>query len=184
MSNDDLIRQEFLTQWNLVKSELHKYITHFVFDQDQADDIMQSTAELAYTKYKGQISSEIFKYKLFNIAKKKFYEYNRKTRKQSKEVSYEMLEENLACQNNLLGNQEDDIVFKVTEQELKDDLKKIISQLSSFDQQLIILRYKKTLSFKKIAKILDKSDGALRTYHYRLINKIYKLITEKDKNDM
>ena len=184
MSNDDLIRQEFITQWNLVKSELHKYITYFVFDQDKTDDIMQSTAELAYRKYKGQISNEIFKYKLFNIAKKKFYEYNRKIRRQSKEVSYEMLEENMSGQSNLTDNRVDDIADIMTEYELRDDLKKAISQLPSFDQQLIVLRYKKSLSFKEIARVLDKSDGAIRIYHYRLINKIYKLITEKDKNDM
>jgi RNA polymerase sigma factor (sigma-70 family) len=184
MSNDNLISQEFLNQWNLVKSELYKYIIYFVFDQDQADDIMQSTAELAYTKYHGQISNEIFKYQLFNIAKKKFFEYNRKIRRQSKEVSYEMLKENLSGQNNLLENQEDDLADIIIEYELRDDLKKVVSQLPNFDQQLIFLRYKKSLSFKKIAKILGKSDGALRTYHYRLINKIYKLITEKDKNDM
>ena len=154
---------EYLSQWEPIRIELMKYILYYIKDEDAALDILQSTTEISYKKYKGIIDSKIFKYQLLAIAKNKIFEYRRK---KAREFSSAILENNFS--KGTPGGEIDMI-----EQE---GLVDIISVLNDFEQQFIALRYKESLSYKEISLVLGKSEGALRTYHHRLIRKLNKII--------
>jgi len=150
-----------------VRIELYKYILYFVRNEDIALDILQATTEISYKKYKEPMDSKVFKYQLLAIAKNKIYESNRK-------ISKEFPSSNIT--ENFLG-EKDLALESIFNKQI--DWQEILSQLNDFDQQFIILRYKESLSYKDISVILGKSEGALRTHHHRLIDKLYKIITNE-----
>lgn len=162
---------DYLSQWEPVRIELYKYISYFVKNEDIALDILHAATEISYKKYKGLMDSKVFKYQLLAIAKNKIFEFNRK---KSKEIYFNSLTDTFLGENDLGF----DSIF-----DKQIDWQYLLSELSDFEQQFIVLRYKETLSYKDISMILGKSEGALRTQNHRLIGKLYKLITNRcEKN--
>lgn len=160
---------EYLSQWEPVRLELMKYILYFIKDEDAALDILQSTTEISYKKYKGIIDSKIFKYQLLAIAKNKIFEHRRK----------KIREFSSGIPENTFNKGDTGVEIDLIEQESLCD---IISALDDLEQQFIVLRYKEALSYKDISKVLGKSEGALRTYHHRLIRKLNKIINVGTKD--
>lgn len=175
MDNEINKRKNFLSQWECNKKDLAYYIYSFVRDEDIVQEILQATVVTFYEKYDKKIDKNIFKYRAFRIAKNKLHEYTRQAvTHRIKEVSFEVVNESKFI------TPDEDFVEKLSKEDLKKRLQEIINELPEFDHELIDLRYFEQLPFKEIAMRLHKTEGTLRTYHFRLMHKIYKILTNKD----
>ena len=60
-----------------------------------------------------------------------------------------------------------------------DEFKKTLeNELSKDDKEFIYYIYEKRLKMKEIADILDSTESAVKHRHYRLINKIRKMVNK------
>jgi RNA polymerase sigma-70 factor (ECF subfamily) len=178
MDKDEKKRSSFLLNWDAIKLDLRRYINHFVSNPDIIQEILQSTVVTLYEKYSGYTNEKVFKYRAFVVAKNKFHEHSRKTATHNlKEISLDVIGEGV------YRFPEEDIAEKLSTDELKEKVRKIIDELPEFDHKLLAFRYFDELSYKEIAEILNKPEGTLRTYHWRIMNKIYKKLTEQNDQD-
>ena len=107
---------------------------------------------------------------LYQIARNKIIDYYRSKRMPMADI--EDVAETLAGPDDIAGELNVQLDF--------DRVKKSIKLLSSEYQDVILMRYMQDLSYEEIAKILGKSEGAIRILQHRAINNLKKIVMEEN----
>lgn len=154
---------------NKYKNNLIYFIFKYVKNKDISEDIFQEV--VLYILSKKEVYNFEFSFKTFiyTIAKSRALNYLKKEKKQ---INYESNFENIAVEENLL----EDIVFSKERQE---KLKKVISKMSEDYQMVIYLAIIEDLSYKEVAKIMDKSESKIKNLLHRARIKLRKLLIEE-----
>ena len=153
-------KDAFARLYNLFLEKIYRFIFYLTNNEDTAYDITQDTFLRAwrslpkYDKERGAFSTF-----LYAIARNLVIDNQRKRISISLDlvgpVKYEEnFEENLDTK----------------ERSLK--VRKILKALPPFDRELVILRYFEDMSFKKIAKIVGKEEGAVRVRVFRILKNL------------
>ncbi len=149
--------------------QIYRFIFLKVSNKEESEDLSQQVFIKAWE------SIENFKERgfpfsswLYRIARNLVIDFYR-TNKKSIE-----LDENILIRDSSL-----DIDNKLFISFAGKEISKAFSFLTSEQKEIIILRFVQELSYKEIAKIMDKNQPALRILHYRAINKL-KNILDKD----
>ncbi|MHB8114695.1 MAG: sigma-70 family RNA polymerase sigma factor [Bellilinea sp.] len=107
---------------------------------------------------KGRYSSRYkFSAWIFSIARTKIADYFR----ERKTISLEELNEELATANH-----------RVRTTKINSNLAKCFSELSKFEQELLVLRFSAELDFSTIASILHKNTAAVKMATYRSLRNL------------
>ena len=154
---------------NKYKNNLIYFIFKYVKNKDISEDIFQEV--VLYILSKKEVYNFEFSFKTFiyTIAKSRALNY---LKKEKKKINYESNFENIAVEENLL----EDIVFSKERQE---KLKKVISKMSEDYQMVIYLAIIEDLSYKEVAKIMDKSESKIKNLLHRARIKLRKLLIEE-----
>lgn len=122
-------------------------------------------------RYKKQ-SKNTFGTWLFRIAHNVVVDYYRThTRSEMVELS-----ENLVCER-----RESDPVGAVQLKFEQQELSAALRKLPEIQQQIVVLKFINGLSNAEIARIVDKSEGAIRVIQHRSLEKLKKLLTQKTR---
>ncbi len=158
----------FAKIYDLLVKPIYRYIYYRV-DQQIAEDLTEETFLKAWknlSKYK--MGKTPFSAWIFRIAHNLICDYYRKNEHSSE------IDENLA-DTNLDVSPSYKINLKFNELKLK----KAIKQLPENYQQVVILKYINEEENAVIAKIIGKSEGAVRTLQFRALEKLRVLLEEK-----
>jgi len=67
------------------------------------------------------------------------------------------------------------------QQELQDELREAIRQLTPEQQEVIVLRFGEGRKISEVGRMMGKSEGSVKVMQYRAINRLRKLLEEKGK---
>ncbi len=137
---------------------IHNYTLSRVGDQQTAQDIVSQTFLAALEglrnyKEKGQFSAWIF-----TIARSKINDHFRRQKRFSENTIAE------------IPAREEEMLVKQVRDEQVVSLRLLIRRLPHKKQELIHLRYVANLSFKDIAAITGRSEGAVKKALYRILD--------------
>lgn len=157
----------------------HKYnLIYFIFkyvkNEDISEDIYQEVVLYILSKKEVYDFKYSFKTFIYTIAKSRALNYLKKGKQQ---INYENHFENIAVEENLL----EDIVFSKERQE---KIKKVISKMNEDYQMVIYLAIIEDLSYKEVAKIMDKSESKIKNLLHRARIKLRKLLIEEKVVEM
>lgn len=159
---------------NKHKNNLIYFIFKYVKNEDISEDIYQEVVLYILSKKEVYDFKYSFKTFIYTIAKSRALNYLKKEKKQ---INYESNFENIAVEENLL----EDIVFSKERQE---KIKKVISKMSEDYQMVIYLAIIEDLSYKEVAKIMDKSESKIKNLLHRARIKLRKLLIEEKVVEM
>lgn len=148
--------------YNLFLEKIYRFIYYLVNDEDTAYDIAQDTFVRAYRalpRYERKRGS--FSTFLYTIAR------NLVIDKQRKRVS-------LSLDLNFVGEvkYEGDFEESIDSAERSKKVHEVLDSLDTFDKELVVLRYFEDMSFKGIAKIVGKEEGAVRVRVFRILKNL------------
>ena len=159
---------------NKHKNNLIYFIFKYVKNEDISEDIYQEVILYILSKKEVYDFKYSFKTFIYTIAKSRALNYLKKEKKQ---INYENNFENIAVEENLL----EDIVFSKERQE---KIKKVISKMNEDYQIVIYLAIIEDLSYKEVAKIMDKSESKIKNLLHRARIKLRKLLIEEKVVEM
>lgn len=159
---------------NKHKNNLIYFIFKYVKNKDISEDIYQEVVLYILSKKEVYDFKYSFKTFIYTIAKSRALNYLKKEKKQ---INYENNFENIAVEENLL----EDIVFSKERQE---KIKKVISKMNEDYQMVIYLAIIEDLSYKEVAKIMDKSESKIKNLLHRARIKLRKLLIEEKVVEM
>ena len=159
---------------NKHKNNLIYFIFKYVKNEDISEDIYQEVVLYILSKKEVYDFKYSFKTFIYTIAKSRALNYLKKEKKQ---INYENNFENIAVEENLL----EDIVFSKERQE---KIKKVISKMNEDYQIVIYLAIIEDLSYKEVAKIMDKSESKIKNLLHRARIKLRKLLIEEKVVEM
>ena len=146
----------------LYKDGLIFYIQNFVNNYSLAEELTESTFVHLFLKKPKYKNLSSFKTWLYTIGRNLTIDYLRKTkRKNSKEVSVELLNDNISAQE--IESLEENYI----KSEDKITVHKAMSKLKSEYREILWLIYFEDLSIKESSKILKKSVNNVGTLVYR-----------------
>ena len=139
--------------------KVSRYIYRKVGDQMATEDLTSLVFFHALEGImKGRYSSRYkFSAWIFSIARTKIADYFR----ERKTISLEELNEELATANH-----------RVRTTKINSNLDKCFSELSKFEQELLVLRFSAELDFSTIASILHKNTAAVKMATYRSLRNL------------
>lgn len=148
--------------YNLFLEKIYRFIYYLVKDEDTAYDITQDTFVRAYRalprfdRKRGSFSTF-----LYTIAR------NLVIDKQRKRVV-------LSLDLNFVGEvkYEGDFEESIDLAERSKKVHEVLGSLDKFDKELVVLRYFEDMSFKGIAKIVGKEEGAVRVRVFRILKNL------------
>lgn len=148
--------------YNLFLEKIYRFIYYLVKDEDAAYDITQDTFVRAYQalprfeRKRGSFSTF-----LYTIAR------NLVIDKQRKRVS-------LSLDLDLVGEvkYEEDFEENIDSAERSKKVHQVLGSLDRFEKELVVLRYFEEMSFKRIAKIVGKEEGAVRVRVFRILKNL------------
>jgi RNA polymerase sigma-70 factor (ECF subfamily) len=154
---------------NRYKKTVHTYIFYTVRDRDLTEDLFQDTFLKAITTIKQGRYTEQNKFKswIMRIAHNLIIDYFRIERYENTisndETEVDMLNDMRLCDTNV----EDDLI----QEQVYDDIKKLVRHLPDSQREVLEMRYYKDLSFKEIADITGVSiNTALGRARYAIMN--------------
>lgn len=159
---------------NKHKNNLIYFIFKYVKNEDISEDIYQEVVLYILSKKEVYDFKYSFKTFIYTIAKSRALNYLKKEKKQ---INYENNFENVVVEENLL----EDIVFSKERQE---KIKKVISKMNEDYQMVIYLAIIEDLSYKEVAKIMDKSESKIKNLLHRARIKLRKLLIEEKVVEM
>ncbi len=155
--------------YNIYAEKVYRFIFYRVNHRETAEDLVAEVFVRVLDKLPAIKRSEAFAGWLFQIARNLVIDYYRSRRPQIDLLELENIleyEDNLVDRANLGFDQQ---VFLTA-------LKKL-----SPDQQVVIkLKFIDELENHEIAKVLDKSEGAIRVIQHRAIAELKKLLNKHD----
>jgi RNA polymerase sigma-70 factor (ECF subfamily) len=153
-------KDAFARLYNLFLEKIYRFIFYLTNNEDAAYDITQDTFLRAwrslpkYDKKRGAFSTF-----LYAIARNLVIDNQRKR---------------ISISLDLVGavKYEEDFEEDIDAKERSVKVRKILKTLPPFDRELVILRYFEDMSFKKIAKIVGKEEGAVRVRVFRILKNL------------
>lgn len=154
---------------NRYKEKLYSYIYMLVQNREQAEDLFQDTFIKVIVKIKTQDYNEKGRFLgyLCRIAHNLIVDLYRQEQSTqcvyTTEVDHDILNEQ--------GLYDPSYEEQVTNSEIMNDVRRLIRFLPPNQQELIIMRFYKGLSFKRIAELKNISiNTALGRFHYAILN--------------
>lgn len=157
--------QALTTLYNHYFERVYRFIFYRVSHKETAEDLTEDVFVKLFSKLKSLEQSAAFEGWLFQIARNRVIDYYR-SKKQT--VALEDVENTLEYETNIV-----DIVNLQTEQLV---FIKILKELTPEQQQVIKLKFLEDLDNDIIAKMLGKTEGAVRVIQHRAIAKLKELI--------
>ncbi|MDR2919358.1 MAG: sigma-70 family RNA polymerase sigma factor [Tannerella sp.] len=154
---------------NRYKSSVHSYIYYIIRDRDLAEDIFQETFVKVIMTIKQGRYTESGKFKAFimriahNLVIDNFRQERNENTISNDEVDVDLFNDVRLCD----GTIEDNII----QNQVFDDVKKMVKHLPENQREVLEMRYYQDLSFKEIADITGVSiNTALGRMRYAILN--------------
>lgn len=153
-SDDTKISNDFVRQLVQHQNKIHAFILALVPDWNDADDILQDTAEVMWRKYGNNIKIDNFAALGIGIARNIIYSHYRNKKKQESLLQDDILE-NVAGFAQELSSYADERISV---------LRNCLAKLAVKDKELIRLRYEEGLNVKSVAQVSKRSvDGLYKS---------------------
>ncbi len=152
--------------FNYFSDDIFRFAYFKVSSKEKAQDITSETF-LRVWRYLDRYKSNNFKSYIYTIARNLIIDHYKSKRYQTTTLldDFSWIEaDNKALTKELIS------------QERQEKLHQAISQLSDNYQEVIILRFIEELSVKETAKIVDKSQVAVRVAQHRALKKLKKIL--------
>jgi RNA polymerase sigma-70 factor, ECF subfamily len=146
---------------------IYRHIYYKISDQKEAEDLTQEVfikAWKAISKYRR--TEAPFKAWLLTIARNLVFDYYKGKKKVISLDEVNVLEE----------PSDDNIEQNYEAKENQDNIKKAILKLKGEKQSVVLMHFIDGLSYNEIAKILNKSEGAIRVIQFRALNELKKIL--------
>lgn len=156
--------------YNHYFERVYRFTYYRVSHKETAEDITEEVFVKVFDKLKGLEQLAAFEGWLFQIARNKVIDYYR-SKKQT--VALEEVENTLEYETNIV-----DIVNLKTEQMV---FIKLLKELNPEQQQVIKLKFLEDIDNEIIAKMMDKTEGAIRVIQHRAIARLKELIDQLSK---
>lgn len=170
--SDEILRQAqkgsdaaLTSLYNHYFERIYRFIYYRVSHKETAEDLTEEVFVKVFDKLKGLEQLAAFEGWLFQIARNKVIDYYR-SKKQT--VALEDVENTLEYETNIV-----DIVNLKTEQMV---FIKLLKELNPEQQQVIKLKFLEDIDNDIIAKMMDKTEGAIRVIQHRAIARLKELI--------
>lgn len=170
MENSRHIGRSFVQQLTQNQHQIYAFILTMVPNWSDAEDILQDTAEILWSKYGQNLQIENFTALGIQIAQNLIYAYYRKKKRQEQFVGEDALEEIANCAKRLTAETDSRVRL----------LQKCLSKLPHRDMELIRLRYEKGLKINKIAELLHRPVGGL----YKVLGRIHDVVMRCIKRNL
>ncbi len=141
----------------------HLCLSRLKIHEDAAD--VTQEVFLFFQENYNELEDEFIKAWLYAVADNKIKEQFRAIAKREKELIYGTVFGSQTSTDILYEMEEDN---KVTPEELEKKKKSILDSLTEKELELFEMFYTKHLEYKELAKVLNVSEGAVRTRVYRL----------------
>lgn len=151
---------------------IFRFIAIRVTEREEAEDILHEVFLSAWQKLPNYVAKGFpFSSWLYRIARNRVIDYYR-TKKAHVRIDDPLsdLRDQLPDEQQPRADVELDITLSLEKAQAA------ISQLSSDQQEIIILRFVEDLSPKEVALILGKKEGAIRTIQFRAIQALKKIL--------
>jgi len=158
----------FGTLLKIYKERLYWHIRKIVISHDDADDVLQNTFIKIYKNidnFKGE--SQLYSW-MYRIATNESLTHLKKQSKKQQLSTSEYKEQ-------LIMNLEADVYFEGNEIQKK--LQMAIAQLPEKQQLVFNMKYFDEVKYKDMAKILETSEGALKSSYHLAVKKIKLFLT-------
>ena len=151
------------------RQQIFRFIYWQVSNKEQAEDLNQEVFLKAWKNIeKYQERNCPFSSWLYRIARNTVIDFYR-TQKKVYPIEDEIF---FSEGNDLKGNPK-----KIAETKIEvERVKKVLNSLPSNQREIIVLKFIEGFSNKEIAKILKKSEGAIRILQYRAIKNLKKIL--------
>lgn len=154
--------------YSLFFQRIYRFIYYSVHNQQLAEDITQDTFLRAWRALASFSTSRgSFQAFLFAIARNLVIDWYRK----KKEISLEAVADPSYLEH---------VDEKITQDEEKQQLNRVLDKLKFDQRQIITLRYFEELSFFEIGKVVHLSEGAVRVRLHRILKQLKSYLKEKD----
>ena len=158
--------EQFTQRWSAAERVIRLYLNSAIYNRADAQDVLQRVALRAYQKFDKYDEAQPFQGWVFGIAKFEvlgyFRDHGRNMEVIDSEIS-ERLADNMEDQSEIISHEEE---------ERRERLEKLLTQLPSKAQELIRLRFFENREYDDIAKLLNTNEGAVRTAISRIIAKL------------
>lgn len=146
---------------------LYRYLRKRGLTHEDAEDIVQDTC-YKFLLYKDGIRSDIVMSWLYRVATNQFYDLKRKEKRYS---TTNVDEIPLMTLTNIPE-------IRVLEKEKAEDIRETLEKLSSFQQELLVLKYELELSYKDISSLFNMNENTLKTHVRRAKEKFVEQFQE------
>ncbi len=159
-------RRELVEMYDTHAPRIFRYIYHRLGNQAVAEDL---TSEVFVRFLRARVAPENLTAFLFRIAHNLIVDYLRGHR------ATQLLDENLAA--------EQSDPAQVVEDEMKRArLRRAIARLTAEQQQVIVLKFLEGFSNEEVARVLDKSVGAVKLLQHRGLATLRDLLSGEEDN--
>jgi RNA polymerase sigma-70 factor, ECF subfamily len=151
---------------------IYKYLVKIGANPSDAEDIVQETV-YKFVLFLESIDSEKASSWLFRVALNQYYDLCRRQKRQivvSDENNF--LQDDMSLPEEYIG-----------QQEMKQEIDKVLNQLKPLYKNLLLLKYELELSYEEIADMLDLKIGTVKTYLFRAREKFKEMYGREIKND-
>jgi RNA polymerase sigma-70 factor (ECF subfamily) len=147
-------------------SQIYRFIFLRVNNREEAEDLSQQVFVKAWESIRDfQEKGFPFSSWLYRIARNLVIDFYR-TKKQTTELN----------ENILIEDSSSEVDNRLFVSFVGKEISKAFNFLTSEQKEVIILRFVQDLSYREIAKIMDKNQPALRILQYRAINKLKNIL--------
>lgn len=168
MQNGD--EQAFYELYERYKDSLFHTACLICGNQADGEDVLQETFVTAFYHCRELKKPEMWKYWLFQIMRRKAFEVVKKKKREiPEEKIIELADENFAGQSEL----------EILEQEERHVIWKVIEKLPIKQKTIIILFYFNDMSVTQISKIMECSEGTVKSRLFLARNRLKKILTEE-----
>ena len=146
------------------QSRIYAYILMLVHNHNDAEDLLQETASILWEKFDEYIPEKSFAAWAVGIARNKIYNFirdNSRTRIQF----HEDIIDKIAAHG---GNTVDKKLERV------EAIKKCMAKLNEDDRRLILIRYERNITIKKLAELIGRSPAGL----YKTMGRIHYMLLQ------
>lgn len=159
---DQIFEQELMTHINA----LYNFAFRLVFDEDEANDLVQETYLKAYRFIESYEEGTNAKAWLFRILKNSFINDYRKKSKQPNKVDYQEVESYYNSEDTAVEATSDLRIESVQEM-MGDEITNALNSLDVDFRTIIILSDLEEFKYEEMAKILDIPIGTVRSRLHR-----------------
>jgi RNA polymerase sigma-70 factor (ECF subfamily) len=169
MEDEALKSERFFRLYNSVSLRVYSYLMVMVHNKDSADELLQETATVLWTKFDEYEEDTNFGAWTVSIARLKVLEYFRE-RKKSRMVFDDSFYEKVSKQAKDLSG---DLPVRV------DALKDCLDKLPGNQEKLLSMRFKKDLTIKKISQLTGRPLGSLYHSFSRMVRGLRNCVEKK-----